>query len=92
MRYVALLLVGLGITGATRADCTCACVNGSVQAICSSAIDMKPICGAQLCPLPPTSLQPLTSMHLPPLGTSHCRPKQVFDPNVGQYVWKELCE
>jgi hypothetical protein len=92
-RSIALtLIVLLSSSEETIAACQCACVNGGVQAICQSTMDLPPLCSPTLCPLVPPSLTPLNPPHLPPLGTSHCRPKQVWDPSVGQYVWKELCE
>jgi hypothetical protein len=93
-RSIVLTLIVLlsSSSGEAIAACQCACVNGGVQAICQSTMDLPPLCSPTLCPLTPPALAPLNPPHLPPLGTSQCRPRQVFDPNLGRYVWRELCE
>jgi hypothetical protein len=90
--YLTLAVAGLLISTQAGAACTCACVNGEMQPICQSSMDLPPICPTQLCPLVPPKIEPITPPRLPPLGTDHCSPHQVYDPESGQYVWKELCE
>jgi len=84
----------VGLTAATMASaaCQCACVGGTVQAICQSAIDLKSICAPTICPITPPAIAPIAAPRVPPIGTSHCASRQVYDPSTGQYVWKELCE
>lgn len=95
VRKVGIILFALATAiraGVSEAECQCACVNGTVQAICRNAIDLKPVCSPTLCPLVPPAVKPITAPQVPPIGTSHCAPHQVFDPSTGQYVWKQLCQ
>ena len=73
-------------------NCVCRCVNGEMTPICSSSIDLPPICPLTLCPLTPPSLQPLNPLVLPPLGTSQCQNKQVLNQRSGQYEWRVICQ
>ena len=41
----------LALTVPANADCTCQCVNGQMQPLCSSAIDLPPICPPTICPI-----------------------------------------
>lgn len=74
-----------------NASCTCECVNGQVQAVCDNAMDLQPICSAQMCPMTTPSLRPMQMPTLPPLGTSQCRQEQVYNSMTGAYEWRELC-
>jgi len=71
--------------------CQCKCVNGNVQAICSSTIDLQPICSPQICPLVPPSVRPIQPAELPPLGTTNCTMQQVYNSQRGLYEWKNIC-
>lgn len=74
------------------AQCQCACVNGRVQAICSSAFDLKPLCPPRMCPatgIP--GLPPLAGNDLPPLGTTQCRNVKVYNPQTRRYEWRKVC-
>ena len=73
------------------AACMCQCVSGRVEAICQSAIDLKPICSPALCPLVPPSLKPIETPAVPPVGTSQCHNKQVWNQNTERYEWVRLC-
>jgi hypothetical protein len=73
------------------ASCMCQCVNGHVEAICQSAIDLKPICSPTICPLVPPSVRPIQPPTVPPVGTSRCHQQQVWNPNLGRYEWVTLC-
>jgi hypothetical protein len=85
------LIASLSFAQPATAGCVCQCVNGQVQAICQSAIDLKPMCSPTLCPLVPPSLKPIDSPRLPPLGTTHCHNQQVWNPQSGKYEWQQLC-
>ena len=61
-----------------EARCVCRCVNGDVQPICESAIDLPPICAPQICPLAPPSVTPIMPPTVPPIGTTGCEEKQVL--------------
>lgn len=75
----------------SQASCTCECVNGNVQPLCSSSIDLNPICAPRVCPLRTPSVEPLPSLTPPPPGTSSCRDRQVYDDDAGRYVWRTVC-
>ena len=73
------------------ADCQCACVSGQVQAICSSTLDIQPICSPRVCPITPPSVQPIQPPSVPPIGTKTCVQKQVYNEYTRQYEWKRVC-
>lgn len=73
------------------ADCVCRCVNGEVQAICSSAIDLEPICPPRICSIVPPSVRPIQAPRVPPIGTTNCRKEQVYNEYTRRYEWKTLC-
>jgi len=88
----AFVLVGLAVfSSPTYANCVCRCVNGDVQAICSSTLDIEPICPANICPIVPPSIEPIQPLGIPPIGTTDCHQAQVYNPYTHQYEWKTLC-
>lgn len=74
------------------ADCVCRCVNGKVQAICKSSIDLKPICALTICPIVPPSVRPIQPPVVPPIGTTKCKKQQVLNPKTKLYEWKTICQ
>ena len=78
-------------SGIASADCVCRCVNGQVQALCRSSLDIQPICAPQVCQVVPPSIEPIATPRVPPIGTSSCRQVQVQNPVTRQYEWKEVC-
>jgi hypothetical protein len=89
MKVIFFALAALVFSGQSEAACVCQCVNGQMRPLCSSSLDLPPICPLQLCPMVPPALAPLPPMQLPPLGTSNCRNVQVW--NGYQYVWRVIC-
>ena len=90
--FVALIFfANLIIPLKASADCICACVGGEVQAICSSTLDLAPICAPKICPLTTPSIKPLDSLELAPLGTTSCTNEQVYNYSTGRYEWTRLC-
>jgi len=73
------------------ANCVCSCVNGAMQPLCTSAIDLPPICPLSNCGIVPPSIKPIQPLGLPPLGTTRCDQVQVMDPGTGQYQWRTVC-
>ena len=73
------------------AACVCRCVDGEVRAICSSSIDVAPICAPAVCPITPPSVSPIPAPRVPPIGTDSCRMAQVLNPRTGQYEWRQVC-
>ncbi len=90
MRLILIALMVLLPGSAANAACTCQCVDGQMQPLCESAIDLPPICPATICPIAPPSMAPLKPPVLPPLGTSQCRQAQVCD-SVGNCQWQQVC-
>lgn len=87
-----LLCLWLAILGAAaHASCYCQCVDGAMQALCDSAIDLPPICPPSICPLTAPSFAPIGRPTLPPLGTSSCRDAQVCDV-WGNCRWEQVCD
>ena len=73
------------------AACQCTCINGNVQAVCTNAIEIRPICAPRVCPITPPSVRPLNTPSVPPIGTKTCRMEQVLNPYTNQYEWKRIC-
>jgi hypothetical protein len=97
MRYPMLLgAAALAVLGfvpePAQAGCTCTCVNGQPQAICSSTLDLPPLCPPRICPIVPPAVRPIDPPRLPPLGTSRCRSEQVWNPASRRYEWQRLCD
>lgn len=88
---VVIVVTTLGLPAFAQAACVCRCVNGEVRALCSSSLDLEPICSPELCPLVPPSIEPLRAPTLPPLGTDNCSQKQVLNPITAQYEWRTVC-
>jgi hypothetical protein len=75
----------------TLADCKCVCMNGEVRAICSSTLDIEPICPPRICPIVPPSIAPIRMPRIAPIGTTRCVQKQVYNEYTMRYEWKEVC-
>jgi hypothetical protein len=88
---VASLLAGLFASFSALADCRCVCMNGDVQAVCSSSLDIEPICPPRVCPITPPSVEPIQQPRVPPIGTSNCVQRQVYNEYTRRYEWKEVC-
>ena len=86
---VALLI--LSWAAGAQAACICRCVNGEVTALCSSSIDIEPVCAPRVCPIVPPSIAPIQSPRVPPIGTESCRQAQVYNPQTYRYEWREVC-
>ena len=80
--------VTIGISPANAA-CQCVCMNGEVEAVCSSSLDLQPICPPRICPIVPPAVRPIDPPRVPPVGASTCRSEQVW--NGEQYEWVEIC-
>lgn len=87
----AMLAAGTVAAPPAAADCVCRCVNGTVQALCSSTLDVEPICAPAICPIVPPAIRPIDPPTLPPIGTTECRPEQVLNPATNRYEWRQVC-
>ena len=75
----------------TQASCVCACVNGEKVPLCTSDLDLEPFCMG-MCPFSGnTSMEPLDSPKLEPLGTTSCSQERVYNYWTEQYEWKRVC-
>ena len=91
MRTILLTAALIAFASTASAERACRCVNGKMRALCTSSIDLRPICPAKLCPRAPARLKPLPSLAIPPIGTTRCRQKQVLSPYTGRYEWRNIC-
>jgi len=73
------------------AKCECVCINGEVQALCTSTLDLEPICPPRVCPITPPSVQPIQTPRVPPIGTTTCSQQQVYNEYTYEYEWQEVC-
>jgi hypothetical protein len=81
----------LFLTVESRASCVCRCVDGETQPLCSSAIDLPPICPLAVCSIVPPGVAPVQSPRIPPIGTSDCSLRQVLNPATNRYEWRSIC-
>jgi hypothetical protein len=88
--FFGLVLLVLLVTQAD-ASCVCRCVDGEVQPLCSSSIDLPPICAPTVCNLVPPSIAPIQPTVMAPLGTSSCAQRQVLNPATRRYEWQSIC-
>lgn len=86
---VALCLVAAPSPAFAR--CNCACVDGDMQPICTTSIEITPICPPSVCPLAPLAVTPIQPPTIPPVGASYCYPAQVLNPHIKRYQWQQLC-
>jgi hypothetical protein len=86
-----VLIVGLLTVSGAYAGCVCRCTNGQNVPLCSSTLDLPPICPPTVCPIQPPSIAPIQSPQLPPLGTQNCQQQQVLNPYTHQYEWRRVC-
>jgi hypothetical protein len=95
-KYAAIFTASAGIVLVSPfeayAACQCACVNGQMQPLCSSAIGIPSICPPTICGIVPLSVRPIAPPTIPPIGTNSCGPRQVQNPLTGQYEWRTICQ
>jgi hypothetical protein len=91
-RIVLATIIALGLATQARASCVCRCVDGEMRALCSSAIDIRPICPATACVIPPAAIAPIKPPRIPLPGTFQCEQRQVLNPATNQYEWHRVCQ
>jgi hypothetical protein len=74
----------------TSGKCSCECVNGKVEALCSSSAYLPAICTG-VCPVVPPSVRPPDIYTVPLPGTSICRDEQVYNYDKQEYQWQKIC-
>lgn len=72
-------------------SCVCVCMNGENQPLCSSTLDIPPVCPPKICPIEPPSIEPIQPPSIPPIGTQNCWMEQVFNEYTQQYEWRQVC-
>jgi hypothetical protein len=82
MRLLLIAAFLLMMMTGPQAECVCRCVEGEMQPICESAIDLRPLCPVTVCALPLPLARPIQPPVLPPLGTTKCTQRQVLDRNM----------
>jgi hypothetical protein len=91
-RALLMFVLGTGLFPASAsAMCVCRCVNGEMQPICTSTLEIPPICAPTICQIAPPSVAPIPTPMVPPIGTTECAPQQVLNPYTQQYEWKTIC-
>lgn len=80
------------VAGEADASCVCRCMDGQMQPICDSTIDVAPICPMTLCEIAPPSIAPIPPTQMPSLGTTECSQRQVLNPATRRYEWRTICE
>ena len=88
---VVFFIFSLNFSSNSFAYCSCECVNGQVQALCSSSLDIKPICAPRICPIVNPSIKPFDPIKIPPIGTQTCTNMQVYNQYTYTYEWEEIC-
>ena len=90
---LALVSVCVAVLVGVRAEasCTCQCVDGEMQPLCSSSIDIPPICPPRICPIAAPSIAPIDPLRIPPIGTSSCRQARICDA-FGNCRWQQVCQ
>jgi hypothetical protein len=91
-RIVLAIIIVLALAAQAKASCVCRCVDGSVHALCSSAVDIAPICPMIPCGIPPAAIAPIKPPRVPPVGTFQCQQQQVQNPVTLQYEWHRVCQ
>ena len=90
MRILVIVALALcAFSSQVQAGCTCQCVNGQMQPLCSSALDIAPPCMGICGPVAP-SIAPINPPTIPPLGTTSCRQAQTCD-QFGNCRWQQVC-
>ncbi len=80
------------ISNNSHAACSCICVNGLNRPLCSSVSDLKPLCPPKVCPRVPPITRPLDQSRLPPVGTSICSSKYIYNKYNQRYEWRLFCK
>src|SRR5215471_18428744 len=86
----ASLCMALLLSVPAAASCTCQCVDGEMQPLCDSSIDLPPICPPSVCPIVGPSIAPINPPTIPPIGTSSCQQARICDP-YGNCRWQQVC-
>ena len=87
----ALAFILLAPLGDVSAACSCRCVDGKAQAVCSSSTDIPPLCQSTDCGIAPPPKTPYDVREPAPIVKPGCETKQVYDPQTRTYAWEQIC-
>lgn len=91
-RYcLSMVLLMVMMSSVAWAECSCVCMNGESQPLCSSSLDIAPICPPVICPIENLSVAPIEPPTVPPVGTQECKMEQVYSEHTQQYEWMQVC-
>jgi hypothetical protein len=85
----ALVFALLCICQEVHADCSCQCINGRMQPVCSN-LDVAPLCPPTFCPVGAPSITPPQVPMVPPVGTRSCRQIRTCD-TLGNCRLQRVC-
>lgn len=88
----ALTLALMVPSGSAEAACSCRCIDGKAQPVCSSSTDIRPFCQPASCPIAPPVKPPLDTRNPAPAVKPGCETKQVYDPETRAYTWEQICK
>ncbi len=91
MRLLLTVVFAVWLTAECGAACVCRCVDGEIQPLCDSSIDLPPICPITVCAMAPSSIKPIHPLGNLPIGTSQCSQRQILNPITRQYEWRSVC-
>ena len=89
MRIMLAAAAILSFTGSASAACQCQCVNGTMEALCSSSFDPRPFCSG-FCPFSAPATSSQRTFDTPPFGASSCSLRQVW--NGYAYETRSVCQ
>ncbi|HJT98367.1 MAG TPA: hypothetical protein VJ696_08630 [Rhodanobacteraceae bacterium] len=96
MKTAAKLLAAMMVAGLSfdaSGACRCSCVQGQIEAVCSSASELPPVCAPRACtvrPLRASLIADKTAATNPEKG--QCRETLVLNPQTGAYITKHVCQ
>ena len=79
------------IASGAWAKCTCVCMNGKNQPVCTSALDLLPNCPPKVCPIKSSSTKTIKPPTMSPIVTKKCWMEQVYNPDTQRYELKKVC-
>jgi len=91
VRLLLTVVLASLLTAESRAASVCRCVDGEMQPLCESSVDVPPVCPVAVCAIVPPPVRPIQPLGIPPLGTSQCSQRQVLNPTTRQYEWRSVC-
>src|SRR5450631_3457989 len=90
-RAVTVVAMTLAFSPAGHADCFCELINGVMQPMCGSSLDLRPRCEATIFASEPPVAALTARPVLPPFRVATCRPAVVCNGN-GFCRWRRICD